>query len=65
MALGRSPTVHQCERIVEDEDWQQLLVIATKKIKKGDELFTTYGRCYRLKRSQTKVKIKILLPKLW
>ena len=62
--INRSSRQKNCE-FVEDEDWQKVFVVATKKIKKGAELFTTYGKSYRLKRFKSKVKLRKLLPKLW
>ena len=58
--INRSLAKKNCE-FVEDEDYQQLIVVATKKIKKGLELFTTYSRGYRLKRMKVKRKQSILL----
>ena len=62
--INRSAAKKNCE-IEEDEDYQLLIVVATKKIKKGNELFTTYSRGYRFKRPKFEMKQSILMPKLW
>lgn len=62
--INRLAAKKNCE-IEENEEYQQLIVVATKNIKKGDELFTTYSRGYRLKRQKTQARQSILLPKVW
>lgn len=63
--INRSSKQKNCE-IVEDEDWQKIFIIVTKRIKQGAELFTKYDRGYRLKKRQPpQVKLVTLLPKLW
>jgi len=61
--INRSSVKKNCE-IVENEDYQQLVVVATKKIKKVFELFSTYSRGYRLKRMKVEWKPAFLLPSL-
>ncbi len=62
--INRSAAKKNCE-FEENEDYEQLIVVATKNIKKGDELFTTYSRGYRLRRQKTQTRQSVLLPKLW
>ena len=62
--INRSSANKNCE-IVEDEDYQKLIVVATKKIKYGNELFTNYSRGYRLKHRKIEMKPAFLFPKLW
>ena len=62
--INRSVAKKNCE-IEEDEDFQLLIVVTTKKVKKENELFTTYSRGYRLKRMAVEIKESVLLPKLW
>jgi SET domain len=57
--INRSAANKNCE-IEEDEDYQLLIIVAAKNIKKGDELFTTYSRGYRLRRQKTQTRQSIL-----
>lgn len=60
--INRSWTLKNCE-FVEDDVHRVVMIVATKKIKKGNELFTTYGRGYRLKKQKPDQKLAFLKPK--
>jgi len=45
--INRSSSKKNCE-MLEMEDYETIVIVATKNIKKGQELFTTYSKGYRL-----------------
>lgn len=61
--INHSSVKKNCE-FVEDGDYQKLIIVATKKIKNGNELYTTYSRGYRLKHRKIEIKPAFLLPRL-